>query len=186
MIRVEINDGTPLVSVLTPSIPERAGMLAECCASVRASTVDVWEHLVLVDERRNGCAVTMNKLAADARGEWLLPLADDDLILPNCIAELLARSDDADVVYPPPLVWGQPQEWFTQAPPVIPSFALIRAELWRDLGGYDEARVREEDRDLWIKALAAGARFVRADSAPTWIYRLAHGGNKSFNAGVAS
>ena len=25
----------------------------------------------------------------------------------------------------------------------------------------------------------AGARFVRADSAPTWVYRLGHGGNKS-------
>ena len=52
-------------------------------------------------------------------------------------------------MYPPPLVWGQPQEWFTQAPPVIPSFALIRRDLWNELGGYDESRIREEDRDLW-------------------------------------
>jgi glycosyltransferase involved in cell wall biosynthesis len=161
-------------------------MLAECCASVRAQTVYFWEHLILVDESRDGCAVTMNNLAAKAEGEWLLPLADDDLILPGCIAELFLSSDDADVVYPPPLVWGQPLEWFTQAPPVIPSFALIRKSLWVELGGYDETRIREEDRDLWIRALAAGARFVRADAAPTWVYRLAHGGNKSFNAGVAS
>lgn len=175
-----------MVSVLTPSIVERGWMLSECRASVSASTVDVWEHLVEVDEDRAGCAVTMNGLAAVAVGEWLLPLADDDLILPGCIAELIGHSEAADVVYPPPCVWGQPAEWFTQAPPVIPSFALIRASLWRELGGYDEGRVREEDRDLWIRALAAGARFVRADAAPTWVYRLGHGGNKSFNAGVAS
>jgi hypothetical protein len=148
--------------------------------------VDVWEHLIEVDEQRDGCAVVMNRLADAAAGEWLLPLADDDLILPDCIGILLAYCDDADIVYPPPLVWGQPQEWFCQAPPVIPSFALIRASLWRDLGGYDESRIREEDRDMWIKALAAGARFVRADTRPTWVYRLNHGGNKSFNNGIAA
>jgi len=175
-----------LVSVLTPSIPERASMLAECRASVQAQTDGRWEHLVEVDERREECAVVMNRLAARAKGEWLLPLADDDLLLPGCIAELLGRSEGADVVYPPPLVWGEPSEWFTQAPPVIPSFALIRRTLWETLLGYDESRVREEDRDLWTRALAAGARFVRADAAPTWVYRLNHGGNKSFHAGVAS
>lgn len=176
-----------VVSVLTPSIPERAAMLEECKASVSGQLVEAasWEHLIEVDEARRGCAVTMNRLAARAKGEWLLPLADDDLLLPNCIQTLLDNTAEADIVYPPPLVWGEPAEWFTQAPPVIPSLALIRASLWRELGGYDETRLREEDRDLWIKALAAGARFVRADRQPTWVYRLNHGGNKSFAKAAA-
>jgi glycosyltransferase involved in cell wall biosynthesis len=178
--------GTPVVSVLTPSIPERASMLAECEQSVQAQTFNGWEHLVVVDEQRLGCAATMNELAVSAKGEWLLPLADDDLILPGCLETLLAHTQDADVVYPPPLVWGTHDPWwYFQAPPVIPSFALIRTRLWRDLGGYNEALSREEDRDLWTRALAAGARFVRADESPTWVYRH-HQGNKSFNAGVAS
>jgi GT2 family glycosyltransferase len=174
-----------MISILTPSIPERAAMLEECKRSVVAQTSEDWEHLIEIDTERRGCAVTMNLLAERAVGEWLLPLADDDLLLPGCLEQLLAYSEDAEIVYPPPLVWGQPAEWFTQAPPVIPSFALIRRSLWVELGGYDESRVREEDRDFWIKALAAGARFVRADAQPTWVYRH-HGGNKSFNHGIAA
>jgi hypothetical protein len=176
--------GGVIVSVLTPSIPERTGMLAECCASVRAQTVASWEHLVDVDEARVGCAVTMNRLAARAQGEWLLPLADDDLLLPGCLATLLEYADAGDIIYSPPLVTGnQDRWWFFQAPPVIPSFALIRAALWHELGGYDESLTREEDRDLWIKALAADAQFVRVDE-PTWVYRQ-HSGNKSFAKAAA-
>lgn len=171
--------GEPLVSVLTPSIPERHEMLVECEASVLAQTSVSWEHLIEVDLAGDGCAVTMNRLAACAEGEWVLPLADDDLILPGCLSALLRASEGADVVYSPPLVTGNEDRWwFFQAPPVIPSFALIRADLWRDLGGYDESLSREEDRDLWVKALAAGARFVRVDE-PCWVYRQ-HAGNKSF------
>lgn len=157
-------------------------MLAECRASVLSQTVDCWEHLVLVDHEREGCSKTMNKLAAKAQGEWLLPLADDDLLLPGCIETLLAHSDDADVVYSPPLMWApgiHDPWWFFQAPPAIPATALVRASVWRELGGYDETATREEDRKLWTKAVERDARFVRASDAPTWVYRL-HGANKSF------
>ncbi len=91
----------------------------------------------------------------------------------------MAATEDADIVYSPPLVTGNEDRWwFFQAPPVIPATALVRADLWRSLGGYDEALSREEDRDLWVKALQHNARFVRVD-APVWIYRQ-HAGNKSF------
>jgi len=177
----------PLVSVLTPSIPERTAFLAECSASVNSQTFTDFEHLIEIDHDHDGCSVTMNKLAEQATGQWLLPLADDDLLLPGCLSEMVAYcDDDADIVYAPPLVWGEPSEWFTQAPPVIPSFALIRRDVWFELDGYDETAVREEDRKMWIAALGAGKRFVRCDVAPTWVYRLNHGGNKSFHAGVAS
>lgn len=170
---------SPLVSILTPSLPEREKLLIECERSVVAQTFEDYEHLALVDVDREGCAVTMNKLASIATGEWLLPLADDDLLLPGCLETLIAHLDGADIVYSPPLVTGNEDRWwFFQEPPAIPSFALIRASLWRELGGYNEALRREEDRDLWVKALGVGARFVRVDE-PTWIYRQ-HAGNKSF------
>lgn len=174
----------PLVSVFTATIPERTAMLAECEASVRSQTFFNWEHLVLEDTEREGCAVTCNRLVAAASGDWVLPIADDDLLLPGCIEHLLAASENADVVYSPPLVTGNEDRWwFFQAPPVIPSTALIRRDLWNELGGYDESVPRDEDRQLWIAALAVDARFVRVDE-PTWIYRQ-HTGNLSF-AGVAS
>jgi glycosyltransferase involved in cell wall biosynthesis len=175
-----------VISVLTPTIPERSEMLRECEASVQCQTYDFFLHEIEVDTEREGCAAVMNRLAEKASGEWLLPLADDDLLLPGCLATLLAHSEDADVVYSPPLVWGLTDPWwFFQTPPAIPAVALIRAELWQEIGGYDESLTREEDRAMWTKALELGARFVRASDAPTWVYRI-HSGNKSFHDGVAS
>lgn len=179
-------DGMTLVSVITPTIPERDELLIECYLSVRAQTLpkNQYEHVVEMDDAHAGCSATMNRAAARAAGDWLLPLADDDLLLPGCLETLLAHTDDADIVYAPPLVTGNEDRfWFFQAPPAIPSFALIRRSLWFELGGFDETLVREEDRDLWIKAMDVDARFVRVDE-PCWVYRQ-HGGNKSFAKAAA-
>jgi glycosyltransferase involved in cell wall biosynthesis len=173
------------VSVLTPTIRGREKLLRECRASVLFQTTGCWEHLRLLDEELNGCAASMNELAAAARGEWLLPLADDDLLLPGCLEMLLEEADGGDVIFSRPLVWGADPRPFWGEPPVIPSFALIRRSLWESLGGYDDEWNREEDRRLWIRALAMGARFVKVEYGPTWVYRF-HGGNKSFRGGVAS
>lgn len=167
------------VSVLTPSMPERDWMLEEAKASVRAQMVP-HEHLVRVDRAREGCARTVNRLAERAAGDWLFILADDDLMLPNCLPyHLQAATLGADVVYAPPLVWGAPESGYRQRPPAIPSAALILRSLWQRLGGYDERLTREEDRDLWTRAVAAGARFVRFDEQPTWVYRI-HRSSKSW------
>lgn len=172
-----------MISILTPTIPSRFRLLEECQASVNAQTFIDFEHHILLDETGQGCAVTMNQLAEFARGEWLLPLADDDLLLPGCLEALSGA--EGDIIYAPPLVTGNEDRfWFFQAPPVIPSCALIRTSLWRELGGYDESLKREEDRDLWVRALDAGAMFTRVDY-PCWVYRQ-HAGNKSFNLGVAA
>lgn len=173
----------PLVSVLTPTIPGREAFLEECRLSVLSQTYTNVEHLVQLDALRQGCSKTMNQLAAKARGEWLLPLADDDLLLPAAIETLLEA--DGDILWAPPLVWGNKSRHFFGEPPEIPSFALIRKSVWVELGGYDEDAIREEDRKLWTKALARGKVFTKVDSDPTWVYRH-HGGNKSYNHGVAS
>lgn len=175
------------VAVLITSIPERAHLLKECMASVRSQTLPPDEVHVNVDDDHLGCAVSANKLVKLAKSEWIVPFADDDLLLPGCLETLMpvARRNPDAVVYAPPLVWGQPQEWFTQAPPCIPSFCVMPRAMWWELGGYDEGCSREEDRKMWIRAMAAGVEFIRVDHTPTWVYRH-HGGNKSFNNGVSS
>jgi GT2 family glycosyltransferase len=132
----------------------------------------------------------VNRLAKKAQGEWLLIVADDDLLLPRCIATLLDYSEDADIVYSPPLVWGNDSKHFFGDPPYIPSFGLIYMDLWREIGGYKEDAKREEDRKFWIEALRLGAKFVRADREPTWIYRFSKTAdgkfrNKSYNSGLS-
>lgn len=168
------------VSVLIPSIPERSHMLAEAVTSVDAQTLlDQVERLIRVDWDYEGCARTVNRLAENATQDWLFILADDDLMLPGCLDGHLSAADEADIVYAPPLVWGAPESNYRMRPPAIPSASLIRRDLWEQLGGYDVTLTREEDRDFYVRALAAGARFVRFDEQPTWVYRL-HEGSKSW------
>lgn len=174
-----------LISVLTPTLLERSEMLRECRLSVDAAMQffrpERSEHLHWTDDSREGCAVVMNRLALMAQGHWVLPFADDDILLPGALQVLYDHADLGDIIYAPPLLWAPhiPDPWwFFQEPPAIPSFALIRRELWEELGGYDESLKREEDRDLYTRALAAGAKFVKVDSHPTWVYRL-HAGSKS-------
>jgi hypothetical protein len=167
-----------LISVLTPTIPERRRLLHECRLSVLAQTFPDREHLVLLDEEREGCSATCNTLARAAVGEWLFLLADDDLMLPNCLRAHLSASATSDIVYCPPLVWGEDHRQFWGEPPQIPSTMLIRKTWWHKLDGYSERATHTEDRFLYERAMEEGARFTRIEE-PTWVYRLGHGGNKS-------
>lgn len=176
------------VSVITSAIPSRVQLLEECKLSVKAQTLQPLEHLVGMDEEHRGAWWIVNFLAEQAKGEWLLPLADDDLLTPGCIETLYARRDEGDVIYSPPLVWANAELHFFGDPPFIPATALIRTALWRELGGYENVS-REEDRSFWRKAVEHRAVFVRADSSPTWIYRFHQRGsghqNKSYHGGKA-
>lgn len=149
---------------------------------MRAQTLPSWrwEHLIWIDEERQGCSKTVNALAAEAEGDWLFLLADDDLLLPGCLEKHLDHSEEADIVYSPPLVWGEDAGQFHLEPPSLPSTALIRKTLWEELGGYDDTYDRTEDRQFYEKAFYhrdPRARFVRFEY-PCWVYRF-HGANKS-------
>lgn len=154
-------------------------MLEACMRSVDDQTFKRWEHLILRDTDYEGCAGTVNALAREAKAEWLFLLADDDLLLPDCLEKHLAVSENADVVYGPPDVEGEDGAQFCGQPPNIPSTALIRASLWAKLGGYDQRLAATEDRDFYERAMRRDtfARFVRLDDV-TWRYRF-HGANKS-------
>jgi glycosyltransferase involved in cell wall biosynthesis len=167
-----------LVTVITPSIPGREHLLSECLASVAAQTHRLVEHLWVISE--DSRSSTVNKLAEDARGEWIFQIDDDDVLLPCCVEHHLSVADEADVVYAPPLVWGEDPQQFCASPPGIPVTSLIRTELWRKLGGQNERLVETEDMDFYQRAMDKHARFIRFDKAPTWVYRF-HGGNKSRN-----
>lgn len=171
----------PLVSVLTPTIPGREEFLAECKASVAGQTVQVHEHLWMLDKEGLGCAKVMNQLASAAKADALFILADDDLMLPRCLE--LHMQVSSDVVYGPPLVWGEDAAQFCASPPNIPATALISKAFWEKFGGYDESLARTEDNALWRLAESRGCTFTRISDHPTWVYRFhsTAGGNKSRN-----
>lgn len=134
-----------------------------------------WEHLILVDRDYEGCAATMNRLAEEAAGSWIVPFADDDLLLPWFLKCHGDRAEDGDIVYSPPVVDGEDPAQFRQQPPNLPAVAMIRAETWHKLGGYEGAE--QEDRRFYERAQVANVQFARVDRC-CWIYRF-HGANKS-------
>jgi glycosyltransferase involved in cell wall biosynthesis len=176
------------VAVLTPTLPERSSLLNQCVASVQAQTVPVYQHLVGVDEGREGPSVTRNRLAASSDADWFLPLDDDDLLDPEFLAVLEPHLDGADVVYP----WCRVEDHAELEPwapnrlfrpdamlrfNYVPVTALVRAELWREVGGMPIADIAE-DWLMWKNCLAVGARF-RCVPEVLWTYRRGLSGSRN-------
>jgi O-antigen biosynthesis protein len=100
----------PRVSVFTPS--NRTRFLDECLASLLAQTYHDWEWVVLLnqgmrwrpehddprvrvvlDDGVTGVGAAKRRACAEAAGEILLELDHDDLLVPECIAEVVAAFD---------------------------------------------------------------------------------------------
>jgi glycosyltransferase involved in cell wall biosynthesis len=179
----------PEFAVLTPSLPVRERLLEECRTSVAAQTVPA-AHLVGVDEKREGPAEIRNRLAASSPADWFLPLDDDDLIDPDFLEVLSPFLGGADVVYGWCRVEGKddwtPNRLFRPDPLLsynfIPVTALVRAELWREVGGMRSEPV--EDWRFWQRCLGAGARF-RCVEEVLWTYRISADSRNQWVTGVA-
>jgi glycosyltransferase involved in cell wall biosynthesis len=173
-------------AVLTPTLPERALLLEECRASVAAQTVPC-EHLVGVDAARVGPGAVRNRLAEGTDADWLLPLDDDDLLDLDYLETLLPHLTDADVIYPWCRVEGKddwtPNRLFRADPLLtfnyIPVTALIRRDLWAEVGGWRNEPV--EDFRFWQRCLGVGARFKCVDEV-LWSYRIGVGSRNEWKA----
>jgi len=187
------------ITVITPSIPERRRLLVEAMESVQLQTSPVEAHLIRVQQPPGGAlstahtATQLNALLTAVDTEWVAPLGDDDIYLPDHIEKIRPHlGHDADVVYswprdeyewlridvsdwPPPRVARRLEEGN-----FIRSTTTIRTELLRQIGGwavgyrdgvFSETGVPYDDWDLLIRLARAGARF-RCVPFETWIYRV--------------
>lgn len=187
------------ITVITPSIPERRRLLAEAIDSVQAQTSPVEAHLIRVQRPPRGAlssahlAMQLNALLTAVDTEWVAPLGDDDIYLPDHVEKIRPYlGQGADVVYS----WARNEyEQFrvdvTGWDPAqvarkleernfIRTTITMRTELVRRVGGWtDEYRdgvftatgVPYEDWDLLIRLARAGARF-RCVPFETWEYRI--------------
>lgn len=132
-----------------------------------------------------------NRALERARGEAILWLGDDDLLLPDHLERLGALWDagGADVVLTPAVEvreddallyrghdWSVPhiREYEQRANTAVMGSVSIAVELARRAGGWDGACPRLGDWDLWRRALAAGAR-PRMTDEPTLLHFRATG-----------
>lgn len=169
------------VTVVIPTIPTRAGMLARALASVTAQTVQPAGIVVEYDHDRTGSAATRNRGLAKVSTEWVAWLDDDDEFFPAHLETLLREAEDqaADVVYSLPLVLDPsgdvvPRQFDWNGGPVfdpdylqrkghIQTTSLTRTTWARKVGGFqwhtDETGANNDDHGFFLALHNAGARF---------------------------
>jgi glycosyltransferase involved in cell wall biosynthesis len=193
----------PLISILTPTRNRRDSFLPLAIASVRALRLDcAWEHIVVDDgsdddtagflatevandsrlcvvrhDRPRGVAAARNSAARAARGDFLVDLDDDDLLLADGVARryrYLRAHPEFWAVHANALkideaghyLIGQDVRNFLCTDlarcarhfydsTMIPnaSTAMYRRAELLALGGWEEALSCCEDYDLWLRSL---------------------------------
>jgi hypothetical protein len=167
------------VTVLTPSLPERAEMLAEACASVAAQTFPAAAHLIGVDYDRKGPATIINQLVTAASTEWLAILADDDLFDPDHLEILMGEKRHADMILSWCRIVGRetpqyrgeftPYDLLQRRDTGMRGTFLFRKSLWERVGGWPPSPL--EDWKFMAACVQAKARLVPV-YRETWTYRL--------------
>lgn len=180
------------VSIIIPTHND-APFLVEALASVAASTSGACEVLVLDDgttdreslrildrlratgqrvlrQERRGLAEARNRLVAESRGRFLLPLDADNRLVPGFVEramEAFRHDPGLGVVYGDRRLFGLQQGDVTVPEPrldrlvnvnTIDACAMYRRELWADVGGYD-VTFCFEDWEFWLHAMKRGWRF---------------------------
>lgn len=203
-----------LISVMTPTFNRRGNFLPRCLASVQrqlggefehehivvddCSTDGTWDFLKemsrtdprvkpLRTDANSGPAHAFNRGLAVASGELVVPLDDDDLLLPRSLwmhHEYMAQHPELSWSFGQALAideddrlrdWSL-EEWFfsgdysedpaeffeclLRANTVIGNTVVVRREALLDVGGWDE-RVRCQDWGLWLALAHAGHRHRR-------------------------
>lgn len=142
--------------------------------STAASAEKFGDALMLLRRGNGGVSAARNEGAKQTTCDWLLFLDADDRLLPAAIENMLARAECAEfgVVYgqtkffddttresrlhglsesegPPP---AAARASFWKAAIATPGAALIRADFFNEIGGFDPVVNTLADRDFWIRA----------------------------------
>lgn len=124
-----------------------------------------------------------------ARGTWLAFLDSDDWLRPTYVERLLREADRSPncglvtCAYDTVTADGRrlqthwardlsdPYPVFARMCPVAPVGLIVRADLIRALGGFDESLIGSEDWDMWQRVARMGVRFATVADSQAY-YRL--------------
>src|SRR5919198_1326209 len=144
--------------------------------AARLADIDDPRLRVVRHDRPRGVAQARNAGIAAARGEWIALLDDDDLWAPWKLRTQIdaATAEGAVFAYGGAAAVAEDRTWVYSLPPADPdtlasvllqrnvlwggcSNVLVRADVVRRLGGFDERLFQLTDWDLWIRLSQAGS-----------------------------
>ena len=209
---IPCHDAAPFVGEAIESVLAQEWLHTDLVVVDDASTDGSWEvieryapciqTLRLAENR--GAAHARNRGAAVSRGRWLLFLDADDRLSPDALKWLAGtaqRSPGAMVHCRWSYLVREGEAWTPRAPErrapsgdplrdwldggFVPTCSLLwPREVFDATGGWDEELTLNDDGDVAMRALAAGARLVRAAGGEGFYRR--HGAERtSMSTGVA-
>lgn len=142
---------------------------------------------VIVNSSNQYLAEALNTGITAARGEYIVPLDADNMLLPNAInllSSALDKDRSLDIAYGRMDVVEATGRRFTSTwPPEranldeqlkhrnqISSTAMYRKRVWERIGGYRRRCHTAEDADFWTRALSIGFTGRRVTDASTFLY----------------
>lgn len=159
------------------------------------------ECKTVIHGRNRGTAPALNSGIQVTHTEWILPLASDDMLMPNAIQEWKARRDTADAI---PFAYqafghrsngvpidnrgGRHIRRYTKHRDYVAAFRAgkrissgaspFRRVFWERYG-FNEEMKKSEDTAFWVKIAQAGARF--SPTVNPCKLRRGHGRRKSYD-----
>ncbi|MPZ73155.1 MAG: glycosyltransferase, partial [Nitriliruptorales bacterium] len=139
-------------------------------ADIVAAGFDDQRLRVVRNTTPQGVSAARNRGIAEAAGEWVAFLDDDDVWAPDKLSRQLQAARDADAAWayagdvivdrnlrilfggPPPSP-ADVMAWLSRFNPVTSggSNVLVRADVLAQVGGFDPRLRRTEDWDLWLR-----------------------------------
>lgn len=203
---------SPLVSIIIPSY-NRANYLGQTIRSALSQTYDNFELLIVDDGSTDNTAEVVRAISSDrlrylskehtgapgtrnlgitqSRGEFIIWLGSDDILMPTALSDLVAMlrsTPDADVIYGDLLIvdddlnplqlltyedwYGRNQEFLARmvnGNSIPDGGTLIRKKCYQLIGDYDTAFVRAHDYEWWSRLILL-ATFKRL-AATTYQWR---------------
>lgn len=182
------------ISVVIPTIPERADMLARAVRSVARQTLPADEICIAVAGPGEGAPSTRTRALHMATGEWVAFLDDDDELEPHHLAACHRHAEEtgADLVFPYftvvggtdpfPHHFGQP--WDPQGPRQTTVVTFARRTAVLAVGGFEaplsgteapDGNRHGEDYEMILRLNAAGYRIEHlAERTWRWWHHAAN------------
>lgn len=126
------------------------------------------EKIKVVYKENGGPSSARNEAFRHSKGEYILPLDSDDMILDGYIrscVNILTKNKDISPVYCDTHHVGQTQgvetrpEWSKERllqGPFIVNCSMFHRESFEKVNGYDEEMIGWEDYDMWIRMMKEG------------------------------